>query len=145
MHTRETHRGWLPRCLLLDTLFSASVMFHVLFKNHRTVLQVELVSFQDGKTWFAFEVELDGEVRRNVRADAFDFLIEFERVGRKRFDFHHQHDGQWVKSLAVVRMFCVKSIPADLIPHVPYCTANFFEISKNSKIFQKKNIFEKYF
>ena len=84
-----------PRCLLLDTLFSASVMFHVLFKNHRTVLQVELVSFQDGKTWFAFEVELDGEVRRNVRADAFDFLIEFERVGRKRFDFHHQHDGRY--------------------------------------------------
>ena len=30
-------------------------------KRHRTVLEVELVSFQDRKSWFVFEVELDGE------------------------------------------------------------------------------------
>ena len=29
--------------------------------NHRTVLEVELVSFQDDKTWFVFDCELDGE------------------------------------------------------------------------------------
>ena len=29
--------------------------------NHRTVLEVELVSFQDNKTWFVFDCELDGE------------------------------------------------------------------------------------
>ena len=30
-------------------------------ERHRTVLDVELVSFQDRKSWFVFEVELDGE------------------------------------------------------------------------------------
>ena len=31
-----------------------------LIGNHRTVLEVELVSFQDDK-WFVFDCELDGE------------------------------------------------------------------------------------
>ena len=35
--------------------------FSDVIKNHRTVLEVELVSYQDRKTWFIFEVELDGE------------------------------------------------------------------------------------
>ena len=29
--------------------------------NHRTVLEVELVSFQDNKMWVVFDCELDGE------------------------------------------------------------------------------------
>ena len=39
-----------PRCSLSGSL-------------HRTVLEVELVSFQDNKTWFVFEVELDGNTK----------------------------------------------------------------------------------
>ena len=30
-------------------------------RHHRTVLEVEIVSYNDRKTWFVFEVELDGE------------------------------------------------------------------------------------
>jgi len=50
------------RCLFPDHLsFTTSLALKQ--KIHLTVLEVELVSFQDRKSWFVFEVELDGETQ----------------------------------------------------------------------------------
>ena len=57
--------------------------------NHRTVLEVELVSFQDNKTWFVFDCELDSETPdlSNLNAGEVDYCCEillFHNFGRCR-------------------------------------------------------------
>ena len=52
-----TAETWSIKTIILSSwLYSKSNI-------HRTVLEVELVSHQDGKTWWIFEVELDGNTK----------------------------------------------------------------------------------
>ena len=62
--TGNARKRMFPSLFLSNSLRSVPVAanaFSDVIKNHRTVLEVELVSYQDRKTWFVFEVELDGE------------------------------------------------------------------------------------
>ena len=53
---------WFSRAVLIPDII---LIFSSEKKRHRTVLEVELVlyRYQDRKSWFVFEVELDGETK----------------------------------------------------------------------------------
>ena len=51
------------------------------FPSNSNIFQVELVSFQDRKSWFTFDVELDEEPRSPTTFD-FDSLTKSEHLGR---------------------------------------------------------------
>ena len=62
-------------------------------KIHLTVLEVELVSFQDRISWFVFEVELDGEtqISHHQIKDAVNLSLAILNILGRCPKFQRQH------------------------------------------------------